>query len=299
MKMFFTSAVILIVSTILHGQVHSTEGFGKDESMISTNIHPRYLHLPERLEHSVEGSEYVDQVSSLSIADREMAVVQEVLSGNVPSFSRRMKMLTISETLNGKNHELKIFVACDYMAIGSDRDYVYIPMTPITAQLLADTLNCTLPTKRIVDIIYHKANHKLTPQPIPPSDSMTTIPVFNQHTDSIKQQVLLRNLIRSPDGLWAGHKKDIIISNEIYSSADTSKRVVIYGWHKGENDPIQPVYNGHASFYADYSHGVRLISKSAVLDGESIDLDHILKDPVLSRLISDEGMLVKPYYPKN
>jgi len=298
MKTGIITAVFLISSLTIFNPAVCQEVPKDDGLMVSTNNPSRCLNIPERSELASKGSEFVSLVSSLSTADREMAVVQEVLSGNVPSFSRSMRMLTISETVNGKSHELEIFVACDYMAIGSEKDYIYIPMTPHTAQLLADTLSCTLPTTRIVDIIYREANHKLTPQPIPPSDSMTTIPVFNQHTDSIKQQVLLRNLIRSPDDLWAGHKKDIIISNEIYSSTDTSKRVVIYGWHKGENDPIQPVYNGHASFYADYSHGVRLISKSAVLDGESIELDHILKDPVLSRLISDEGMLAKPYYPE-
>jgi hypothetical protein len=266
--------------------------------LISTTFHPGYLNLPERSEQAMEGSEFVRQVSTLGRADREMAVVREVLSGNVPSFSRSMRMLTISDTLNGQSHELKIFVACDYLAIGSDRDYVYMPMTPGTAQLLADTLNCTLPTKKIVDIIYGQAEIKLSPQPIPPSDSMTTVPVFSQHTDSIKQQILQKDLIRSPDDLWAGHKKDVIISNEIYSSMNTSKKVVIYGWHMDLNLPIQPVFSGHGESYADYSHGVRLISKSALLDGESMALDHLLQDPVLCGLISDEGRIGEPSYPK-
>ncbi len=297
-KMVLVNAVILTLSTMVHGQVHSAEKIRGDESVISTTIHPRCLKLPERSEQALEGTEFVSQVASLSTADREMAVIREVLSGNVPSFSRKMKWLTISETLNDKSHELEIAVAGDYMAIGSDQDYIYIPMTPGTAQILADTLHCILPTKKIVDIIYGEANHTLTPQPIPPSDSMTTVPVFHQHTDSIKQQILRKNLIRSPVDLVAGHKKDIIISNKIHSSENTSNRVVIYGWHRDQDSPIQPVFSGHGETYADYSHGVRLISKSAVLDGEPIDLDPILLDPLLSGIISDEGRIGKPYYPK-
>jgi len=41
------------------------------------------------------------------------------------------------------------------MAIGSEKDFVYIPMTPNTEQLMADTLNCTLPTKRRLDLDPH------------------------------------------------------------------------------------------------------------------------------------------------
>ena len=170
-------------------------------------------------------------------------------------------------------------------------------MTPSAAQFLADKLNCLLPTKTVVDIIYNNAEIKLAPQPIPPSEIMTTVPVFTQHTDSIKEQIFQMRLDRSANSIIAGHKKDIIISNKIYSTDRTSDRVVIYGWHLGVNNPIQPVYNGHVDWYADYSHGVRLISKTAFVNGESTKVEDILKDSTLSILLSNEGLINKPYYP--
>jgi hypothetical protein len=268
-----------------------------DSPNVISNEGFKYLTIPERSENALGGSEFASQLTGLSITDREDAVVREILAGNMPSFSRKLKPIKIIETLNALSYEIVFYATCDYMAIGSDQDYLYIPMTTTTAQYLAETMNCTLPTKKLVDVIYTKAEIKLHPQPIPPSELMTTVPQFSQHTDSIILQMSQIGLDRSADNIIAGHKKDIIISNKIYSSDRTSDRVVIYGWHLGENDPIQPVYNGHVAWYADYSHGVRLVSKLAFINGDSIQVDEVLMNPKLSNLLSSEGLISRPYYP--
>ena len=292
-------SLILISTQVLFSQPASTVVAGENELKFTKNDSIRYLNIPDRPENAIAGSEFVNQVSGLSLTDRERAVAREILTGNVPSFSRKLRPLTINQNINTTNYELTFFTVCDYMAIGSDQDYLYIPMTPSTAQYLADRLDCTLPTKKMVDIIYNNAEIKLNPQPIPPSDKMTTVPVFKQHTDSIKQQIAQIGFDRSADNIIAGHKKDIIISNKIYSTDRNYDRVVIYGWHTSVNHPIQPVYNGHYALYADYSHGVRLISNIVFVNGDSIQIDDILKDPTLSRLLSSEGVINKPYYPES
>jgi len=289
-KTLHTIILILFFLQAICAQAKSS--FGAVDRLCSLNI-------PERPAYAIEGSEFVVQVSGLSIEDREKAVVREILSGNVPSFSRKLRSLKISQNIDAKNYELIYFVACDYMAIGSDQDYLYIPLTPSTAQYLADKLNCSLPTRKVVDNIYTNSEITLSPQPIPPSDKMATIQVFEQHTDSIKQQFSILGFDRSANGIVAGHKKDIIISNIIYAPDRTNERVVIYGWHLSENSPIQPVYNGHTAMYADYSHGVRLVSNIAFINGDSIHLDDILRDPDLSILLSSEGVISKPYYPES
>lgn len=285
------------LGTILLIIVFSQAVFAQVKSSLSTGDARHYLNIPERSDSAMTGSYFVGLVADMNIEDRERAITGEILSGNVPSFSRTLRSLRISQTVKGENCEIIIFTACDYLAIGSDRDYLYVPLTPSTAQHLADIYNCMLPSKKIVDKIYTNADIKLSPQPIPPSDAMTGIQVFAQHTDSIIQQVSLRGIDRSAPVIISGHKKDIIISNKIYGPDISSERVVIYGWHRSANNPIQPVYNGHSAKYADYSHGVRMLSRKAFLNGDSIQLDYILKDPVLSVLISDEGVIGKPYYP--
>ncbi len=256
-----------------------------------------YLDLPEQSENSIVASKFVEQVKDLSIIEREKALVKEILKGNVPSFSRKLKAINFTRDINNKTYKVQFLTTCDYLAIGSDEDYLYIPTTPSTAQFLADQFDCILPTKKLVDIIYNKSQIKLSPQPIPPSNKMTTIPVFLEHTDSIKEQIERLNLNREDNNIIAGHKKDIIISKKIYNHNKNFDPVVIYGWHRGINNPIQPVYNGHNSMYADYSHGVRLIYNYAIVNDDTLSITEILKDSELSKLFSNEGVITKPYYP--
>jgi hypothetical protein len=94
--------------------------------------------------------------------------------------------------------------------------------------------------------------------------------------------------------LNAGHKKDVIISNRIYGNS--SKRVVIYGWHYKNGTNIQPVYAGHSETYADYSHGIRLVSDACLINDKSYLISEVLKNPKIAALFSDEGVIRKPYY---
>jgi len=283
MKKILIAFLLLLLSGVL--------SYGQD----SLNL--KYLSVPKRNQSAAPGSFFAALITGKNLEDREKDVVNEILAGNIPSFSRKLKPVSFEQSINGENYQVTFFVLCDYMAIGSDDDYLYMPMTPSTAQYLCDVLNCSLPTKKLVDLIYNSADVKLRPQPIPPSDKMTTVPVFKQHTDSIKQQIDSLNFNHSDDLIIAGHKKDVIISNKIYSNDRNYDRVVIYGWHLSEGHPIQPVYNGHIAAYADYSHGIRLISDTVLVNGTPLNLREILKDPVLSNLLSDEGVIAKPYYP--
>lgn len=298
-KIFKIFSLMLISIIMIFDQLESTVVASDMRLKFAANDTIVYLNIPERSEDAIGGLDFTIQVTGLSIEDREKVIAKEILSGNVPSFSRKLRPLKIIQTINTKNYELIFYTVCDYMAIGSDQDYLYIPMTPSTAQYLADLMDCSLPTKKIVDIIYSKAEITLDPQPIPPSDKMTTVPIFSQHTDSIKQQISKIGLDRSADNIIAGHKKDIIISNKIYSTDRNYDRVVIYGWHLSDNNPIQPVYNGHIALYADYSHGVRFISDVAFINGDSIQVADILQDSDLSILLSSEGIISKPYYPES
>jgi hypothetical protein len=297
MKLLKTMMLMLMLTQLMLGQraqAHLASDTQPNATVTDTIL---YLNIPERPTNALEGSAFANQVWNSSIIDREIAVVNEILLGNVPSFSRKLKAITFIKDISGNSYEMTFFTVCDYMAIGSDQDYFYIPMTPSTAQYLADSLHCTLPTKKMVDVIYDRAEFKLSPQPIPPSDAMTTVPVFWQHTELIKQQFAQLGFDRSADNIVGGTKKDIIISNKIYSSDVTYERVVIYGWHISVNNPIQPVYNRHNAMYADYSHGVRLISNRAFLNGDSVQVKDIVMNASLWPLLSDEGVIRQPWYP--
>lgn len=258
------------------------------------------LTLRKRSSDALSGSEFVKIISdsTLSLAEREKIIFNEVKSGNIPPFLRRLTEIRDTVSISGKIHTIRYFVLPDFIAVGSNEDYFYCPMRPQLAQKISGLLKCSLPTRKISDKIFKQAAVKLTPQPIPPSRAMITVPVFEKHNRMVYEQ-RENSLQNFPLGsLVAGNKKDVIISNKIYTS-DMKSRVVIYGWHKPDGKPIQPIYNGHTSDHVDYSHGIRLIQNKLWINGKRSNLKTILQSEDLHPLLSDEGLIGKPYYPED
>jgi hypothetical protein len=88
--------------------------------------------------------------------------------------------------------------------------------------------------------------------------------------------------------LVSGHKKDVVITNRL---AMRPGQIAIYGWHRAKGAPIQPLSTVHGAGYADYSHGIRLISETAIIDGKLRYMDDILQDSLLANVLSDEGAI--------
>lgn len=255
------------------------------------------LKLKKRKADTLTGSQFSKLIAdtNLSLSAREEMIWQEVKNGNIPSFLRKLSPIEINKVIDTKNYKLIIYTIPDYLSIGVDTDYFYIPTTPMLAQRIANSTHTLLPTKSMVDEIYQQAIIKLEPQPIPPTKAMTTVPVFRTHHEIVLKQLQALGNNYKQGNLTAGNKKDIIISNKIYGQ--TTPRVVIYGWHKLDGKAIQPVYNKHTNTWADYSHGVRLISDIGYLNGRKVKLVDLLKDPILHELLSDEGVIMKSKYP--
>ena len=88
--------------------------------------------------------------------------------------------------------------------------------------------------------------------------------------------------------LVAGHKKDLVLTRKMQGRPD---RVAIYGWHRLSGEPLQPVNTVHVDWYADYSHGVRLVWDGAYRWRGS-GIAETLADPQPASLLSDEGPLL-------
>ncbi len=252
------------------------------------------LPLPERNPFSLTGSQLVPVLSPLTREAREERIFQEVLQGNVPAFLRQLVPITYS--ISGKS--ITVYVTPDYMALGSDDDYFLMPMGGPLAQRVANLLGCSMPTRPLVDRIYQAAPLRMAAQPISPSAEMITIPVFWQHRDLV-WPVRQANLASHPLGtLVGGHKKDVILSHKIYEELRTNvpKPVVIYGWNWADGSVIQPVYNGHVEWYADYSHGIRLVSDTVLVDSVVHSYRSLLMDASLFTLVSESKAMTKPYY---
>src|SRR5262249_25425238 len=131
------------------------------------------LDLPPRPADAMTGSEFLARTANLSRTARESAILHEIQSGNVPDFARQMRDVQVTSTSpDGRTHTGSVHVMPDYLAIGSNDDFVRIPMDPITAQKIADQSGTSLPTTKIVDETYRQAEVKLTPQPLPAGPEM-------------------------------------------------------------------------------------------------------------------------------
>lgn len=241
----------------------------------------------DRSPRSPDGSRFIQQTYSMSEVAREQAIYQAVTSGNIPLFLRRLEPVTVSaKTPSGKQITGTIYVMPDYLAVGSDRDFVRVPMNPLTAQRIADAFGMLLPTTKIVDDIYRAAEVKLSPKPLPPGPQMTTSRYYLKHNQTIEQSR------RSQVGaLTAGHKKDVVITNRLNTRPG---RVAIYGWHRPSGKPIQPLSLIHHDKYADYSHGVRLVGSVMKIGEKEYNVEDVLRDPELAPLLSSEGVIRSP-----
>jgi hypothetical protein len=113
------------------------------------------------------------------------------------------------------------------------------------------------------------------------------------------------------DGLVAPIGKNWVLSNELIGAKarDGSVAAALYGWavapgfkpppgvdlHKGTLpgiQNIQPLSTVHsAANYTDYAMLTSLVRRDCVVDGVQRDLWDVLRDPVLSVLVSHEGPL--------
>ncbi len=259
----------------------------------TSSIFAQNLALPPRPTNAPDGDAIIQKISTLEPSVRDQVIANEFLAGSVPGFLRKLCPVNVTNVSDGATNIATLFVTPDYLAIGSDTNYFLAPISPGTAQRIADKLDCILPTRKMVDAIYAAAEVKIAPSPIPPSTAMTTVPVFAQHNQTIwAQRMALTNLY--PLGaLVAGHKKDVVISPRL---ATATNNIAIYGWHQTNGVPIQPLFLGHVWWWVDYSECIRLISQTMLVNGDMKSVAEVLADPKLCGLISDEGVITNAKY---
>ncbi|HET9745890.1 MAG TPA: hypothetical protein VFP97_09265 [Chitinophagaceae bacterium] len=230
---------------------------------------------------SLTGSEFYQQAFAMKWKDRDSLAIKEILAGNIPSFLKKFQRIKVSmvDSSTGKTILAEYFVSPDYLSIGTDGDWARINITPFAAQKIADSFNCFLPTRKMVDDIYKAAKIKLEPVPLYAfRDSTPTM--WHHH-------LIVEGQRKGRKGLIAGIQKDVVISGKV-SRDPKPDRVAIYGWHKLDGKPIQPLYTGHVSWWVDYSQAIRLVYRKIKIDKKWIDYTTVLSDPVLKTILCDE-----------
>ena len=238
------------------------------------------IEAPQRTS-SLTGNDFYHQAFGMKWQERDSFVAKEILAGNIPSFLKKFERIKVSiiDSVTGKTINAEYFVSPDYLSIGTDDDWARINITPLAAQKIADSFQCFLPTRKMVDDIYKAAKIKL--EPIPMFAFRDSTPTMWHH------HLIIEGQRKGRKGLIAGIQKDVVISGKI-SRDPKPDRVAIYGWHKLDGIPIQPLYTGHIYWWVDYSQGIRLVYRKIKVEKKWLDYVDVLNDPVLKKLLCDE-----------
>lgn len=248
----------------------------------SCNGAKKIINLRTPVGEGLSGTAFYQQAAAFNWQKRDSLAVEAILNGNIPSF---LKIFTaihtrIVDSVQHKEIKATYFVAKDYLSVGNDKDWARIPLTPMAAQKIADSLHCFLPTKKMVDDIYKAAKVKLAPMPMFAFRD-STVTMWQHH-------LIVEGQRKNAKGLIAGIKKDVVLSSKITESGKLNHEA-IYGWHKPDGKPIQPLYVGHINWWVDYSHGIRLIYEKIWVDGKPMQYTEVLLNPNLKRLLCDEA----------
>lgn len=233
------------------------------------------LQLPHRASDARTGSQIATDTATLGGRARQRVFVEEILEGNVPDFLR-----TFVPVVSG---DVTFWTLPDYMAVGSEDDFLRVPLTMPSIRRLATELELLLPTPKMVDLIHQQAAVRVEPQPLSPGPKMRSSGYYLRHQQLIEDSLAAEDPDRS--ALVSGHKKDVVIAKRLYTARD---RIAIYGWHRNGR-PIQPLSTVHGARYADYSHGIRWVCPSARLLQEETGIAELLSAAETSSAISDQG----------
>lgn len=248
----------------------------------------RHVALPERRGEAVTGSGFYRTAAAFGWRARDSFALAAFRDGWVPrSFGRFVPVRSAWRDTTGREWKATFFVSRDYIMLGTEGDRARVPLTPMAGQQVADALGCFLPTRRLVDLIHAQSRVRLEPVPMYAyRDSTVTM---------MQHDLIIEGQRKGRGGLVSGIKKDVVLCSEEAWKGRTH-RVAIYGWHRGDGRPIQPLYTGHVDWYVDYSHGIRLVRRRVLVNGRWMDYMDILASPQLRGLISDEpGRMMARY----
>lgn len=252
-----------------------------------------YMDVPWFQTHNDEsvaltGHEFIQKVQDMGFWDMEEQTVAQILAGNVPSALKKFRKIVYK----ADGHKVEMWVLPDYLAVGNDQDFVRMPMGPLAAQRVADSLYCSLPTTFLSDRIDEVSEGRIEIFPFRPVGDRNMKPLcFEDSNNAIN--ALMRSKGLKFGQFVSGLKKDVVLTTRLENEPDYYRHVAIYGWFHPDGHPQQPLFIRHGNFYSDYSHGIRLIYRTIKIDGKEYDLRAVLEDPFLFRLVSKEDVPFK------
>ena len=263
-----------------------------------------------------------DHHGAFTPEDREVAFLEQFKNGNVPDFCRKFCSIQLHDAKN--KHTATLEVMSDYLAIGSNEDFVRVPLSGLTMQKVADLWGCRIPTQPVADACYHQADKKVAGHNVdfqgPPGpggspkyggmwqasnwavqlmdditqgrlvcDSKTPRPPLTQGrcdmNFGLNHHGQCTVPVPHPLTLHAGHRKEVIIHPD-----DLSVHLAFYGFFTAQGKALQGAGEcRHGPAFADCSHGNRMVAPTILVDGKTMDYQAVLADKELCGVITPGG----------
>ena len=144
-------------------------------------------------EASLTGWNFMLQADKMEFWKLEDYIAQTILEGNVPSPMKSFRKIVFrtavvdSVEVLSKPHTIEMWVLPDYLSIGTDESFVRMPMGPLAAQRIADSLHCILPTTYLVDRIAEASEGHLDIFPFRPLENRNSQPIVFQDSHNAIQ----------------------------------------------------------------------------------------------------------------
>jgi hypothetical protein len=184
-------------------------------------------------------------------------------------------------------HSGTVWVAEDALRIGEPGDCVRITVSHRLAQLIVDHFDARLPTSRISDLAWEQATVRL-PDLVRPWWADGTM---STNARMVEQDRAIETLIASRPGLVADVGKDWILSRQHEWNPSCGVNYGIHYRKMGQLRVWQPTSTKHNLDHHDYSQTLRLVCRTAEVDGQRMPLDQVLRAKELAPLVSNEGAL--------
>lgn len=242
----------------------------------------------------MNGSDFIAMLPEKPGEAREQLILATVESGYYATIEWKEILLSYA------GHEAKVFVSCDALRIGDDDDSVRVTTSHLTAQRIADRLDCVLVTAKLSDLIYYHADVKLAPHTQTPDRKMAYTSRMVQHHEAVEAELDGRTGLVAPVG------KDWANTNRLKGRPG---RAANYGWHSPTGRYQAVTQQGgrvwqpgpgitHVAGFTDYSQVVRLVRRTMMVKPAGterfveMDIDDVARDSTLCGLVSSEGPVV-------